>query len=87
MQDLLAELLWNNEEISEQADRLCESLPGFADARREYEETARKVQDIVGFPLFDQLQQQFLRCTYYEVRAYYALGLGLRKTIFRALCG
>lgn len=79
MQELFAELFWENTEIPEKAAQLCERLPGFDAARREYGETAQKVQDILGYQLYDQFQQQFLRYTGYEVRAYYAVGLGLRE--------
>lgn len=85
MQELFAELFWENTEITEKAARLCESLPGFDAAQQEYEETAAKVRELVGYQLFDRLQQQSLRCTGYEVRAYYALGLGLREQVVRWL--
>ena len=85
MQELFAELFWENIEIPEKAARLCESLPGFEAARREYDETAAKAQAILGYQLFDQLEQQLRRYTGYEVRAYYALGLGLRETVLQAL--
>lgn len=85
MQDLLAHLLWANEEIPEAADRLCRTLPGFQAAWREYQRTAQQIENLVGFSLFDRLQQQFIRCTDYEVRAYYALGLGLREALLREL--
>lgn len=87
MQELFTKMFWENFEIPENAARLCASLPGFEAARREYDETAAKAQVILGYQLFDQLQQQFLQYTSYEVRAYYALGLGLRETVFRELCG
>lgn len=86
MQELFAELFWNSDAIPEKAAQLCETLPGFAAAQQEYDDTARQIQDLVGYQLFDQFQQQILRCTGYEVQAYYAVGLGLRETVFQALC-
>lgn len=85
MQDMLTEILWTNDAIPEKAARLCEMLPGFAAAQQEYDDTARQIQDLVGLQLFDRFQQQILRYTDYEVRAYYALGLGLRESLVREL--
>lgn len=85
MQDLFSELLWDNDQLPEAAARLCESLPGFEQVQRDYEEAARQIQELVGFHRFDQFQQLILRYTGYEVRAYYALGLGLRESLVRAL--
>lgn len=85
MQDLLSELLWQNEEIDEAAARLCASFPGFSEAERQYSDISRRVRDIIGSELHDQLYCQFMRYTNYEVQAYYSLGLGLRGELARAL--
>ena len=39
----------------------------------------------MGAELFNRLEDQFLTYTNYEVRAYYAFGLGLREELIRAL--
>ena len=84
MQDLLAELLWRSEEIDEAADRLCRSLPGFAQAEQEFDDLAKQVSAIVGYDLYDRYFTRLTRCTSYEAQAYYALGLGLREEIARS---
>ena len=48
MQDLLSELLWRSEEIDEAADRLCRSLPGFAQAEQESDDLPKQVSAIEG---------------------------------------
>jgi len=85
MQDLLAKLLWDNEELHAAAAQLCEGQPGYLEAQQQYDKTAEKVQTLIGFELFDQFCSQLTCCNSYEVRAYYSLGLGLRKSVARAL--
>lgn len=85
MQELFAQLLWENEEIPEKAAQLCERLPGFDAAQQEYDEALQKIQDLVGYQLCDQFCQRLYRYTSYEVRAYYALGLGLQEALLREL--
>lgn len=85
MQDLLTELLWRNEEISEAADRLRRSLPGFSQAEQAYDDLADQVQAAVGYDLYDRFFTQLMRYTSYEVQAYYSLGLGLRGELAQAL--
>lgn len=85
MQDFLSKLLWDNDEIPERAARLCAELPGFAAAERDYSAAAEQIQALVGYERFDRFQDQLLRYTGYEVRAYYALGLGLREALTQAL--
>ena len=85
MQDLLAELLWDNEEIHHAATELCCSFPGYLEAKREYDEAAKKIRSLVGFELYDLFLTRLNNCNSYEVRAYYSLGLGLRGEILQAL--
>jgi len=85
MQDLLSELLWRSEEIDEAADRLCRSLPGFAQAEQEFDDLAKQVSAIVGYDLYDRYFSQLMRYSAYELQAYYALGLGLRKELAQGL--
>ncbi len=85
MQDLLAELLWRNEEIPEAANRLCQTLPGFAEAQQSYDALAEQMREAVGPSLYDEYYNHLMRYTGYEVRAYYSLGLGLRETIVQSL--
>lgn len=86
MQALLTQMLWNSEEVHNAAARLCNTLPGYVDARRQYDEAAGQVQALIGYELFDRLCERLACCTAYETRAYYALGLGLRGELARGLC-
>ena len=54
MQDLLAELLWRNVEIDEAANRLCQTLPGFSEAKQAYDNLSEQLRKIVGRDLYDQ---------------------------------
>jgi len=85
MQDLIAKLLWDNEELHKAAAQLCEGQPGYLEAQRQYDKTAKKVQALIGFELYEQFCSQSNCCNSYEVRAYYSLGLGLRKDVAQAL--
>lgn len=85
MQDLLSELLWQNEEIDEAADRLRRSLPGFSEAERDYNRLAEQVRAAVGTELYNRYTAQLARYSGFEVQAYYSLGLGLRGELARAL--
>lgn len=85
MQDILAELFWNHEEISRKADQFCQTLPGYSSTKQEYDSIAEKVKNIVGYDLYDELYTLFMRCTDYEIYSYYSFGLGLREEVARAL--
>ena len=85
MQDLLAELLWRNNEIDEAADRLRQTLPGFHEAEQGYDDLAKQIRDAAGYDLYDRYFAQLIRYTNYELQAYYSLGLGLREDIVKAL--
>lgn len=85
MQDLLAELLWRNVEIDEAADRLRKTLPGSSEAERAYDDLSEQIREIAGPELYDRYFTQLMRHTGYEVRAYYALGLGLRGEMVQNL--
>lgn len=85
MQKLLVESFWFNTEIDEAAGRLCQTLPGFSDAKQAYDALSEQVREAAGDSLFDEYFSQLIRYTNYEVRAYYSLGLGLREKIVNAL--
>jgi len=86
MQELLAQMLWESEDVHTAAAQLCDSMPEFKEARQQYEETAEQVQSLIGYELLDRLCSQLSLCTSCEVRAYYCLGLGLREELVKALC-
>ncbi len=85
MQDLLAELFWDPGKIGEGADQLCKTLPGYQEAKQQYEETIETIRGIVGYELYDQFLTQLIQYTNYEVYSYYFFGLGLRKDLVEAL--
>ena len=85
MQDLLAELLWRNVEIDEAAAQLCQTLPGFSEAKQAYDGLSEQLRKIAGHDLYDQYFAELIRYTCYEVQSYYSLGLGLRADIIKAL--
>ncbi len=81
MQELFSKLLWDNPDLCQTAERLRETLPGFQEAQREYEQ----VQAAADYDLYDRYFTQLMRYSDFEVRAYYALGLGLRGALAREL--
>lgn len=86
MQDLFAQLFWENEEVSHAVACLCEDIPGCQSAKAEYNRVLSQVQSIIGYELCNQLLERLAEYSQYEEYAYYAVGLGLRKTIFQDLC-
>lgn len=87
MQELFTELFWANEEVSHAAACLCEALPGYRSAGEAYNKIVSQVRELVGFELCNQLLERMTEYHCYEEYAYYAVGLGLREAVFRALCG
>lgn len=85
MQDVLIKLFWGNEELFQKADELCMALPGYSDAKRDYDSIAETVENLIGYDLYEQLYTKFMCFTDYEIKAYYSLGLGLRGELLRSL--
>ena len=85
MQDLLAELFWNVLDAPGAVTEFLDALPGYQEARREYEEVAEQIAAKAGFDLYDEFQNKLLTYSDYEVRAYYGFGLGLRKELIRQM--
>ncbi len=85
MQDLLIRLLWDNSEISTKVCELSRTMPGYQEAAQAYEAVDQEIKAILGFPLYDRYSSALDRLYSYDNRAYYALGLGLREQMIRAL--
>jgi len=85
MQDLLAGLLWRNNEIDEAAGQLCQTMPGYQEAKQAYDALAEQIRALAGYDLYDRYFSQLMRYSNYEVSAYYSLGLGLRQDIVQTL--
>ena len=66
MQELIAELLWKNEEISHVVACLCNDNPGYQSARREYDKIVSQVQDLIGYDLCNQLLERLAEYDRYE---------------------
>ena len=84
MQDILSNL-WCSDNIHQAAYQLREALPGIAEAQRDYDALAEQIQAAAGYDLYDRYFSQLMRYSAYELRAYYALGLGLRKELAQVL--
>ena len=84
MQDILSNL-WCSDNIHQAAYQLREALPGFAEAQRDYDALAEQIQAAAGYDLYDRYFSQLMRYSAYELRAYYAWGLGLRKELAQVL--
>ncbi len=85
MQDLLTRLLWNDSEISAKVFELSHAMPGYQEKSQAYDAVAQEVKAILGFSLYDRYVSALMQLCGYENRAYYALGLGLREQLIRAL--
>ena len=76
-------LLLNDIHISK--DNIPAFQANWQEAMEDYTDLAEQVRQAAGDELYDQYCPRLMRFTGYEVRAYYALGLGLRKELFQAL--
>ncbi len=85
MQDLIETLFCDHPEIPPAVARFCDSQPDYVSARQQYEAIASKIEKLVGYELFDELESAHTYCVSYEVNAYYRFGLGLREAITRRL--
>lgn len=85
MQELFTKLFWENEEVSHAVACLCKDIPGYQSVQTEYEQLLSQVQEIIGYELCNQFLEQLTELDRYEEYAYYAIGLGLRETVFREL--
>lgn len=85
MQDLLLDLLDNSSVLSPKIYQLSLSMPGYQEAVQAADALEGKVRRRLGFTLYDQYVSAFLRVLSYDVRAAYALGLGLREELVKAL--
>ncbi len=85
MQDLIETLFCDHPEIPPAVARFCGSQPDYVSARQEYEAIASKIEELVGYELFDELESAYLCYTSYEVNASYRFGLGLREAVARRL--
>ena len=86
MQDALLDLLWKSPEVLESISQFLRTIPAYQQAQRDFYATAEQLREKVGQELYNRLEDQFLTYTNYEVMAYYAFGLGLRKELIRAIC-
>lgn len=83
MQNILLKSLWYNTELSHKVPELSRAMPGYQEAAQAYEAIAKRVEDILGFELYDQYLSAQTRFSNYEVYAWYALGLGLREELVK----
>lgn len=85
MQDLLKNILRQETETAQAAWELLKTLPDYNAARQELEKATEAIRAQVGFPAYDAWESAWLACCSYELRIYFALGLGLRREFIREL--
>lgn len=85
MQDLIETLFCGSPEIPSAIAQFCAGQPDFVTAEREYEVIASKIQELVGFELFDEFETRLWDYVSLQVNAYYRFGLGLREAVARQL--
>lgn len=81
MNDLLKTFLFEHPDLPERVEEFCATLPGYLEARGEYDAAAKQVAAVSGFERYSRFERSLFRYTEYEVRAYYLFGLGLRQEI------
>ncbi len=85
MQDLLLQLLGPSDELSHKVYELSHAMPGYQEADQTYNALAQQVRTILGSRLHDQYEAALVELCSYEARAYYAIGLGLRRELAASL--
>lgn len=85
MGDLLQNILRQETETVQAAWELLNTLPDYMDARQELEKASEAIRAQVGFQAYDAWENAWLACCACELRTYFALGLGLRRELIRAL--
>lgn len=81
----LYQLLLDNPTLPEQVLSLCQTLPGYEEAERDYHQNAEQIAELVGFEVYDAFEKALFCYTELEIRAYYLFGLGLRQEILRIM--
>ena len=85
MQDLLKNILRQETETAQAAWELLKTLPDYKESRQQLEQASEVIRAQVGFSAYDAWESAWLECSAWEVRVYFALGLGLRGELIRGL--
>ena len=85
MQDLLKNILRKETETAQAAWELLKTLPDYRQAQQELEKATETIRAQVDFPTYNAWESAWLACCSYELRTYFALGLGLRREFIREL--
>lgn len=85
MQDLLKNILRQETETAQAAWELLKTLPNYRQAQQELEKATEAIRAQVDFPSYEAWESAWLACCSYELRTYFALGLGLRREFIREL--
>ena len=85
MEDLLKTILRQETETARAVWDLLRTLPGYNEVRQDLEKAAETIRAQVDFPSYEAWESAWLACCSYELRTYFALGLGLRREFIREL--
>ena len=85
MEDLLKNILRQETETARAAWDLLRTLPDYNEVRQNLEKAAETIRAQVDFPSYEAWESAWLACCSYELRTYFALGLGLRREFIREL--
>lgn len=85
MRDILLNMLRKEQETAQAAWELLKTLPDYNEARQELEKITEVIRAQVGFQSYEAWERAWLACCSYELRTYFALGLGLRREFMREL--
>ena len=85
MNTILYSLFEDNPRSPGELNRFCREMPGYLEARQEFDQAADQVIQLVGYRLYARLEEAMNAYQAYEVRAGYFFGLGLRQELLAAL--
>lgn len=85
MGDMLSNILRQETETAQAAWELLKTLPDYKESRQQLEQASEFIRAQVGFSAYDAWESAWLECSAWEVRVYFALGLGLRGELIRGL--
>ena len=82
---ILHSLFLDNPELAQAVERFCLADPHYLRARREYEQMAQMVEQVLGYERYCAYEECLNSYEARAERACYLFGLGLREEVLRGL--
>ena len=84
-QTILQTLFLDNPEIPEEIAQFCDSLPEYIQAEQNYNQAAKELLALIGYERYSEFESILNTHLFYEVRAHYLFGPGLRRELLTGM--